>query len=268
ALVVDHYGLARPEHEALARGHPVLAIDDLADRALGADLVLDAGPARREADYRGLVRPGARLLLGPAYAAVRREFAALRDAALSRRDGRPVRRALIALGLADFGGTTAEAIGAVRGLDAGLAIDAAVGGIAPTLPALRALAAGDPGVTLHVDTRDMARLTAEADIGIGAAGSTSWERCTLGLPSVTLVLADNQQPAATALAEQGAALVVDARGEDAEAELSAAIGRLLAEADLRRLLAHASARVCDGLGAPRAAQALLEMVRPRDSLTH
>ena len=69
-----------------------------------------------------------------------------------------------------------------------------------------AVARRDPRLTLHVDTPHMARLTAEADIGIGAAGSSVWERCVLGLPSAMVVLAENQRPAAAALAERNAAL--------------------------------------------------------------
>src|SRR5215469_344534 len=47
AVVFDHYGLSATDHEAMAKGRPALAIDDLADRRLAADLILDSGPTRR-----------------------------------------------------------------------------------------------------------------------------------------------------------------------------------------------------------------------------
>ena len=50
-----------------------------------------------------------------------------------------------------------------------------------------------------VDVTDMAALMVQADLAIGAAGGTSWERCALGLPSLMLVLADNQKAAAQAM---------------------------------------------------------------------
>jgi UDP-2,4-diacetamido-2,4,6-trideoxy-beta-L-altropyranose hydrolase len=38
----------------------------------------------------------------------------------------------------------------------------------------------------------MAKLMLEADFSIGAGGAASWERCSLGLPSLIFSLADNQ----------------------------------------------------------------------------
>jgi spore coat polysaccharide biosynthesis predicted glycosyltransferase SpsG len=106
----------------------------------------------------------------------------------------------------------------------------------------------------------MARLTAEADVGVGGAGSSSWERCTLGLPTLQLVLAENQRSAAEALAERGAALSVDLSATDFEAQFDRHLTRLLRDADLRRSLAQASAELCDGQGAGRVAQAFLARI--------
>jgi UDP-2,4-diacetamido-2,4,6-trideoxy-beta-L-altropyranose hydrolase len=261
AVVFDHYGLGKAEHVAIAAGRPSLAIDDLADRRLGVDLVLDPGPARRTADYDGLTGK-AGLLLGPTYAPVRPEFAALREAALLRREG-PVRRLLVALGLTDVGGITARVVARLLPLAPDLILDVVVGGHATSLPQLRVLAAQDPRLRIYVDSRDMAELTARADAAVGAAGSTTWERCVLGLPSILLVLADNQRPAAEALAASGAALVLDAADPAFEAGLDAAGRSLLDDEALRSRISAASAALCDGLGAPRAAEAFLALIAER-----
>jgi len=97
AIVFDHYGLSEPDHRAMAQGRPVLVIDDLANRPLGADLVLDSGPARRAEDYNGLTRAHARLLLGPTFAPVRPEFAALRSTLVFYESGPRLSAALGAL---------------------------------------------------------------------------------------------------------------------------------------------------------------------------
>lgn len=261
-LVFDHYGLSRDDHEAFARGRPVLVIDDLADRPLAADIVVDSGPTRTADDYRNLLPSGAQMLLGPAYAPVRREFAAMRAEALARRAG-PLRRVLISMGLTDEGGMTLRVIEALAPYRGEFAIDIVVGGGAESLPALRRLAAGDPSLALHVDTRAMAELMARADAGVGAAGSTTWERCTLGLPSILVMVADNQRPAAGAMAERGAALVVDAADADFVAALDRALKLLLDDPARRAGLAAASARVCDGLGAGRVAAAFLDLISLR-----
>ena len=262
AVVFDHYGLSLADHRAMAGDTPALVVDDLADRALGADLIVDSGPTRRARDYDTLIPETARLLLGPAYAAVRPEFAALRDTALAWR-GEPVGRVLVSLGLTDLGGITGRVVERVRPRLGAEGIDVAMGADAPSLPSLTRIARRDTRLALHVDTPHMARITAEADVAVGACGSSAWERCTLGLPSLMVVLADNQRPAARALADMGAALVVEAADPDFDALLDRALMRLLNDAALRRDLAQKSAAVCDGLGAPRVAEAFLQLIAAR-----
>ena len=252
AVVFDHYGLSAPDHRALARGRPTLVIDDLANRPLEADLVLDAGPARRAEDYAGLTPPGAVLLLGPNYAPVRPAFPALREAALARRvAGGPVRRILISLGLTDVGGITGRVVDLLLPRLGDIVLDVAVGSGAPSLPRLRALE--DPRLVLHIDTQDMPRLTLNADLAIGAGGSTSWERCVLALPTLTLILADNQIAAAMALEAAGASPSLDVSTGTFEAAFRTQIDRLIDDAELRAALSTASAQVCDGGGAQRVA---------------
>jgi UDP-2,4-diacetamido-2,4,6-trideoxy-beta-L-altropyranose hydrolase len=262
AIVFDHYGLSEPDHRSMAGTAPVLVIDDLADRPLGADLVLDAGPERKAEDYLGLAPEAARLLLGPGFAAVRPEFAALRGPALAWR-GEPVQRILIAMGLTDLDGVTGRIVERVRLKVQDIGLDIVLGQAAPSAAALEKIARRDPRLMLHVDTPHMARLTAEADIGVGAAGSSTWERCTLGLPSVLVVLAENQRPTARAMAERGAALVVDVDDPTFEADFDRALMRLLRDGGTRRELAANSAEMCDGLGAGRTAETFLTLIAAR-----
>jgi UDP-2,4-diacetamido-2,4,6-trideoxy-beta-L-altropyranose hydrolase len=264
AVVFDHYGLGQAEHRGLAAGRPTLVIDDLADRPLGADVVLDSGPERKPEDYEGLVPEGARLLLGPAFAPVRPEFAGLREPALAWR-GEPVQRILVALGLTDVGGVTARVVERLRARVGEIGLDVVLGAAAPSLAGLTKVARRDARLALHVDTPHMARLTAEADLAVGAAGSSTWERCTVGLPSVLVVLAENQRPIARAMAAREAALVLDAAAPDFDDGLDRAMVRLLRDAGLRRQLAGASAAVCDGLGAGRAAEAFLKLIAARQT---
>jgi UDP-2,4-diacetamido-2,4,6-trideoxy-beta-L-altropyranose hydrolase len=260
AVVFDHYGLSERDHRAMGQGRPVLVIDDLADRPLGADLVVDSGPARKPEDYEGRVPADCRLLLGPNFAPVRPEFAALRETALAWR-GEPVQRILVAMGLTDVGGVTARVVERLRLRIGEAGLDIVLGGGAPSLAGLTKVARRDRRLAVHVDTPHMARLTAEADIAVGAAGSSTWERCTLGLPTLMLILAENQRAAAMAMAERGAALVVDVAAPDFEAQFDRALTRLILDADLRRRLAAASAEVCDGQGAQRTATAFLQRMR-------
>lgn len=263
AVVIDHYGLSAADHRAIAAGKPTLVIDDLADRPLAADLVLDSGPTRQPADYDGLVAPETALLLGPRNAPVRPAFPALREAALARRaQAPPVRRILVSLGLTDVGAITGRVVDLMLPLTGPAILDVVLGSGAPSLPALRALAARAPTLALHVDSQDMPRLTLEADLAVGAGGSSSWERCVLGLPTLLLVLADNQRQASQALAAADAVLALEVAAPDFDAAFTAALARLLAQPRLRDRLSTASAAVCDGRGAARVADRFLGVLRP------
>jgi UDP-2,4-diacetamido-2,4,6-trideoxy-beta-L-altropyranose hydrolase len=264
AVVFDHYGLIADDHRDLGRGRPALAIDDLANRPLAADLVVDSGPQRKPEDYQGLIPAGARLLLGPGYAPVRPQFADLRGQALARRDG-PVERILVSMGLTDVGGITGRVLDRLRPRISNVAVDVVLGDGAPSRAGLQRLARHDPRLSVHVDTPHMAELTAAADFAIGAAGSSTWERCTLALPSVLVILAENQRPAATALAAMGAALAVDVADPDFDQSFDRAMLKLLGDPEARRRISAKSAEVCDGLGAARTAEAFLEIIAARDS---
>ncbi len=242
AVVVDHYRLGLDEEAALAElGGKLVAIEDVGRQHPAAALVIDPG---------GLDGPGCQL--------VRPEFGALRAEALARRGGE-ARRALVSLGLTDVGGVTGRAVMALLPVLEGMALDVVIGASAPSLPALRALA-GEGRIVLHIQTDRMAELIAAADIGVGAGGSSLWERACLGLPSVSLILADNQRDLTMKLDDRGATLALDARWPGFEARLAAAFGRLRGNAGLRARLGETSAALCDGQGAGRAAERILAVL--------
>ena len=263
AVVFDHYGLNASDHQAMAKGRPTLIIDDLANRPLSGDLILDSGPARQAGAYDGLVPETARLMLGPQYAPVRPEFAELRADALQRRGGEGVGRVVVSMGLTDVDGITARVLERLRPRVGDLGIDVVLGPGAPGLAALGRLARRDERLAIHVGAPDMAWLVANADFAVGAAGSSAWERCVLGLPSLMIVLADNQREAARALAERGAALAVDAATPDFDAAVDRGITLLLTDPALRARLSAAAADVCDGLGATRVAETFRLLIAAR-----
>ena len=249
--VVDHYGFG-PGEEAMVRTgvHRLLVLDDL-KRGHLCDLVLDSNLDRTAGDY-----PGVESLTGPAYALVRPDFAALRPQALARRAEVEPRRLLIALGLTDVGGITARVVEALLPGLGDLRVDIVLGQGAPSLAALAPLASRDSRLTLHVDTSEMAALTAAADIAIGAGGSSVWERCCLGLPTLTLVLADNQRSAVSSLVARGAAAALEADNPAFDKSLVRGIGELLSDAGGLKRMSLAASAICDGAGAARTARRL------------
>lgn len=209
-LVVDHYALDQRWENALAPHYrKLLVIDDLADRPHCCDLLIDQNLGRQPQDYAALVSAHCQLLIGPHFALLRPEFAALRPYSLQRRQAQPaLRHLLISMGGVDQPNATGQVLEALKTctLPAVCRITAVMGLMAPWLQNVRDLAAQMPWPTeVVVNVTDMAQRMADSDLAIGAAGSTSWERCCLGLPTLMVVLADNQKEAAAHLQKAGAA---------------------------------------------------------------
>lgn len=256
--VVDHYGIGADwQRAAGVWAERMMAIDDLADRFHAVDLVLNQNPGPGASRYRGLVPSAAHILDGPTYALVRPEFAALRlraDRARqhgeTRHRGR-VDRVLVFLSGSDPHDVTGRAARAATAL--GVAVDVVVGAAYPFLAPLQAWASDQPLVELHVDTPEMAALMEHADISIGAPGSATWERCTLGLPTVLVTLADNQVETARHLADVGAALDLGWQSAVTTAELEDALTALAADPARLMAMSEAAARITDGQGTVRVA---------------
>lgn len=261
-IVVDHYG-ADASHEkdlAAASGALIAVIDDLANRPHAAALLVDPGYGRRVADYGALVPETCMRLAGPQYALLRPEFAAARPRSLSRRAKHgAVQRALVSMGLTDVGAITQRVTRAVLPLLGEARLDVVIGAAAPSLEDLTALALQDRRIRLHIETAEMFALAADADLAVGAGGSSTWERACVGLPTISVVLADNQAEMAAKMADAGAHLTLDARTAGFEAALAQAWRSMIDAPQVRMALSERSAALCDGRGAARVADAILSL---------
>lgn len=266
-LVVDHYDRDR-RFEAACRSwaRQILVLDDLADRQHACSVLLDPARDAAKSDYRDLVPADCALLLGPEFAPLRRQFLAARHrVAQQRRTTAVPRRVVISIGGIDADNLTSRALAAVLQAVPAVEADVVLGRAAPHLEAVRALARSHPRrVRVLSDVADMAALLAAADIGIGAAGSSSWERCCLGLPSIALPVVANQIPTAKILAERGAALVLPQGAGTTTPEIAGALSRLLRDTLLRRSLSERAMALCDGRGAWRVLLRLLADERGHD----
>jgi UDP-2,4-diacetamido-2,4,6-trideoxy-beta-L-altropyranose hydrolase len=249
-MVVDHYALDQRWETAL-RPHyqKLMVIDDLADRPHKCDFLLDQNLGRQPQDYANLVLAQCKVLAGPQYALLRPEFAALRAYSLQRRQQPILKQVLITMGGVDQPNATGQVLQALKGctFPQDCHISVVMGLRAPWLQQVRAQAQGMLWPTeVLVNISDMAQRMADSDLAIGAAGSTSWERCCLGLPALMVVLADNQKLGAQALQEAQAALLIGG-ASDIAMKLPLVIN---ASASHHRLqeMSTATAAITDGRG--------------------
>ncbi len=204
-LVVDHYGLdAKWERMLRHDTTKIMVIDDLADRYHDCDLLLDQNYYRDlERRYQGLVPDTCVSLLGPSYVLLRQEFADARKY-LRTRDG-SVRRILVFFGGTDPTNQTQKVIEALRLLERpDIYVDVIVGATNPHRKVIENLCKTMPNLVFHCQIANMAELILSADLGVGAGGAAMWERCYLGLPTLTVVFAANQERTTVDVADTGA----------------------------------------------------------------
>jgi UDP-2,4-diacetamido-2,4,6-trideoxy-beta-L-altropyranose hydrolase len=260
-LVVDHYALDQ-RWETAVRPHyqNLMVIDDLADRPHQCEVLLDQNLGRQPKDYANLVPAQCKVLTGPQYALLRPEFAALRAYSLQRRQQPVLKQLLITMGGVDQPNATGQVLQALKGctLPQNCRISVVMGLQAPWLPQVRAQAQDMPWPTeVLVNIGDMAQRMADSDLAIGAAGSTSWERCCLGLPTLLIVLADNQRLGAQALQEAQATLLIG-DVSDIAMKLPLAINASASQHRLQ-VMSTATAVITDGRGVDKVLKALWDL---------
>lgn len=252
-LVVDSYALDG-RWSARLRSHVrrILAIDDLNDRPLEADLVLDPG---LDASMSRSAQRGHRAdLLGPRYALLDPIYGSLRPQAKVRTA--PPRKILISFGGVDTLGVTLMVMETIVALHRpGLEVDVVLSRHSPSFAKAQLIANECPWMRLSEQLPSLAPLMLAADLAFGAAGGTSWERLCLGLPAAVLTMADNQRSVATALQRHHLARWIgDARTLEPD-DLRAALAEVLdAPADIEWF--DRTRAIVDGRGAARVAALL------------
>jgi UDP-2,4-diacetamido-2,4,6-trideoxy-beta-L-altropyranose hydrolase len=256
-VIVDHYALdARWEARLRPAARRIMVIDDLADRPHECEFLLDQTLGRDRSAYNGLVPKKGHNCIGAQFALLRPDFTRLRPESLSRRRNGDLRGVLVAMGGTDSENLTGQVLNRLSREARDLSVTVALGSAAPHLDDVRKQAL-QMGARIEVDTSDIAKHMASADLAIGAGGTMSWERACLGLPALLVIAAENQTDSARALAAAGTARLLG-RWDDPgwPAELSRALcdlrdpGRLAA-------MSRAAAAVVDGGGTERVVARIL-----------
>lgn len=253
-LLVDGYNFTTQWLRQVRGNTPVAIWTDHAHADdLPVNLVLNQNPHAESTLYR-LSAPGARLLLGPDFIVLRREFIE----PLARRSARSyVRRLLVTFG----GGIAAGAHDAF--LDAAELLGARlpqttllVGHDHPSCDAIFARAARYPAVKAQIATDGFSALVEDSDLAVSAAGATLWELAALGVPSLALVIAENQEPLAQHLQSRGAGVSLGWLSSATGGLIATQLDRLLERTDAFAAMSRAALALVDGHGAQRVCDAL------------
>lgn len=206
-LIVDHYGIDIGWHQKIKTiVSKIIVIDDLADRHFDCDYIIDQTFNCLADKYQQLVPDYCEPLLGTKYAMLRPEFniSLSPEEIIALRTNREIGKLLVM-----FGGTdpdnltlkTLEKLAKIKHSEKNIfqQVDIILGSSAKYKNNVQRFCQHHTEFNLHIAPANIAKLMLNADIAIGAAGTTSWERCALGLPSIVMILADNQRTIAKAL---------------------------------------------------------------------
>jgi UDP-2,4-diacetamido-2,4,6-trideoxy-beta-L-altropyranose hydrolase len=274
-IVVDGYQFtAEYQHALKAAGFKVLFLDDYGHAGhYFADLVLNQNAHANDGVYAAR-ESYTRLLLGTRYCLLRREFAAWRD--WKREIAAAGNKVLVTMGGSDPKNLTARAMEAlalvrVKSLEAVVVVG---GGTSHSelieSSSASAVAGKESGkkVSVRRDVANMAELMAWADVAVSSAGSTCWELCLLGLPSLLVDVADNQTEVAKDLDRRGCAIHLGSAGDFSAERVAEHLDRLLKSGETRHSMSIRGRELVDGRGAVRVASAVrggLRMRRAQDS---
>jgi UDP-2,4-diacetamido-2,4,6-trideoxy-beta-L-altropyranose hydrolase len=203
-LIVDHYAIDQCWESAMrSQCKRILVIDDLADRHHDCDLLLDQNLVEGfESRYRHLLPANTACLLGPEYSLLQPHYADLHPCAPPRLG--PIQRILVYFGGADLNNLTGLAISAFLELNLSeITLDVIINPNGPHTESVRRQVHGIENITLHEQLPSLANLMLKADLAIGACGTTTWERCCLGLPTLAVTVAENQKAIANKMADLG-----------------------------------------------------------------
>ena len=237
-------------------GLRVLWVDDLGrPMYYAADLVLNQNLHARETFYRQRSE-NTRLLRGPRYAMLRREFSSYRG---QRDFTEPGRRILVTMGGSDPENATLKVIEAIgtRLEDDDLEVRVAVGGINPFVEVLeKAVLTAGSRIQLWRDVANMPELMMWSDIAVANAGTVSWELCHMAVPTLSIELADNQRPVGEGLERCGAAIFLGNHRAVSTEEIAGRIRVLLNDKQMRMNLSQNARKLVDGRGAERVVRAI------------
>lgn len=258
-LIIDDYSIDHIfEQQCRQWVKYIVCIDDLANRRHDCDLLLDSTPGQADKKYQSIVPHSCKLLLGSQYALVASEFGKYRSRSLEYRQSIGViEKIIISFGATDPDDWSSSCLKALAPIIPQTKIHVTLTDMAPHLNYVREMC-NALGAILHVNSTDIAYLMADADLAIGACGGSSWERCCLGLPSIVGIIASNQEYVAKALSEHQSAIVLGGSRSEFSDKVFDAVNSIRLNQELYKKLSANAANLCDGNGARRVAELVIE----------
>jgi len=260
-VVLDGYHFDEAYQQRVkGAGHSLLVIDDMArlDHYY-ADVVLNQNIHAEQLHYS--CEPYTQLLLGTQYVLLRREF--LQWQGWKRDIPEVARKVLVTLGGGDPDNVTLKVIRAINKLSVeGLEVKVVIGPSNPHMASLKEAVYQSP-FTIHLlpDMKNMPELMASADVAVSAAGSTCWELGFMGLPTILLVLANNQKDIGEGLSEASVVHNLGWFEQVMDTNIKEALVSLLDDREQRQQMSQSGRALVDGIGCKQVVSVLHRQIQ-------
>lgn len=197
-----------------------------------------------------------KLLLGPEYAPLRKDFQEVKH--IQNEDGKC--RVLLTTGNTDAHNCVGKILKSLKGFNCkSLEINVVVGAMFDAKESLHQIYDGDSMVILHENVKSMSAFMANCDLAISANGTTVYELAAAKVPTISFAMVEEQEKSARKLSELG---VVDYCGEIYNDEIGV-VGnivkttlRLATDSEERQRLSRKANSIIDGRGCERIVEVL------------
>ena len=201
-LIVDNYQLSKKwETDVKPFVHKLIVIDDLSNRSHNCDLLIDQNlHTKVNGLYKGLIPSNCVKLIGPKFSMIRKEFRMMRKSVKPRTF--PIKKILVSFGGSDIENQTLVALNSIKKMNGKINVDVVVGKANKCKKTLKIFCNKNKHFTYHEQIDNIADLMLSSDLSIGSSGSTTWERCCLGLPAIVSISSNDQRDIANSLSRK------------------------------------------------------------------
>ena len=265
-ILVDSYYITNKYFKHFDHEVKTAYIDDLLRERYDTDLLINYNIYHGIFDYESRYASGnTKLLLGTEYVPLRRQFAGR----YSQEQAKPQDKKELDILMMSGGGDPHHVLmdllryGDTHGFFEGKnKYHVVVGAYNPDTEELSNLAERIPNLVIYSRVDDMASLMRRCDIAVSAAGTTLYECCAVGLPTIIYCMVDNQKHDGMFFSRDAKMLYAgDLRFEKKKviSNIYSHISYLINNPTARMQMRGSMMRLIDGFGAERIARALINL---------
>ncbi len=201
-LILDSYVLSKQwENSVKPFVQKLIVIDDQPNRTHNCDLLIDQNlSSDNKKYYEKLLPKKTKKLLGPKFVMIRKELNSLRRYVKIRTF--PIENILVSFGGTDTDNQSIKILNLFQKIDSNLHFDIVLGKGNKNKKYIKNICSKQKNFSYHEQINYIGKLMLKSDISIGSSGSTAWERCCLGLPSIISICAKNQKNTANELSKR------------------------------------------------------------------